>query len=40
VPAFGVYLNEKELEFVRGKGKGWLRRVVQHQMKIAEEKKA
>ncbi len=32
---FKIYLNEEELAYVRAKGKGWLRRVVQHQMALS-----
>jgi hypothetical protein len=34
---FGVYLNAEELAYVKSKPKGWLRRLVQHQMKLAEK---
>jgi uncharacterized protein (DUF4415 family) len=38
VPRITLYLDAAQLAFVKAKGPGWLRRVVQVQMKIAEKK--
>ena len=32
------YLTKDELAYVNSKPKGWLRRLVQHQMRLAKEK--
>ena len=38
LPRITLYLDAAQLAFVKNKGPGWLRRVVQVQMKIAEKK--
>lgn len=37
MPRIEVYLSEEELAYVKDKGRGWLRRVVRHQMALGDD---